>query len=468
MDLYLLPLLIRVGLAIAYFTGIIRSVTNFNLMSYRWRCERAKLWLSYFLLNLIFNCLMALALVIVQVQSIATTMPIIKFEINWLFVIPIVSSLIIITDRYLSARAIDRRSMSVIVRMLLMMLLLPMPGNYLWSPMAFNLLFIAFTIFWVASGYHYLYNTRRYLSTHFTDYTKLKAFEVYPHGIVVTSPDGHVLSMNPKALDVLSNINTADDGQIVEVLESYDGLYRKGRDTYRINRFSMMEYSRRFIVWEIVKVTELINIQAEISRSTAATRSAWEILTNILEQLKQSVHLEEQTRLQQYLHDVMGETFSVMSYSMQAIEGRPITKEERYHLLHMLEQMYLKLEDRTSGGSDSSFRAMQRSFNRIGLELFFHGKYPESYHYRHLTYQVLREAANNSLKHGGATQVHLMMESSPTEYRFSITNNGTLDPEPNEQGMGLKGMYRLVNDWSGKIYIDPNDKYRIDVSLPIH
>lgn len=467
MDLYVLPNIVRVILAVVYFTGVIRSVSNFNLMSYRWRRMYWRLWMVYFILNLTFNTLMAAGLLVIQIQATSFTHPGVIFDINWLFILPIFSHIIMMISRFLKKHSFQVSQVFILLRVILMILLLPVPGNYLWSVPVFNGLFILFTALWVVMGYYYLFTTRRYLSTHFTDYTKLKAYEVFPHGIVVSSPEGRVLSINPKALDILSNLAGGDDALILDALESYDGLYRNGPDSYRINHYSMVELNHRYNVWELVKVTELIDIQTEIDKNTATIRSAWQIVRNILDQLKASVHLEEQVRLQQYLHDVMGETFSVLSYSLQAMEGREITDDERQRLLHLLSQMYPKLEDRTAGGSDSSFLAMQRSFKRIGLELFFHGEYPINYHHRHLTYQILREASNNSLKHGGATEVHLNMKTNPESYQFTITNNGQLSARHNEEGLGLKGMYRLVQDWQGEIHIDPSDHYRIDVRLPI-
>lgn len=467
MDLYRLPSLIRIGLSIAFFTGITRSVMNFSLMSYRWRTDHTGLWMIYFLTNLTFNSLMALSLLIIQVQSELLSTPLINFEINWLFMLPITSHSVMVASRYRNRGYLDTTAIFILLRIGLMVLLLPIPGNYIWSIGEFHLLFIVFAIYWVISGYYYLLRTQRYLSTHFTDYTKAKAYELFPNGIVVTDAEGEVLSMNPAALDILGVVSSSSVAEVKNALESFDGLFRRGKETYRINRYSMIEFSHRFVVWEIVKVTQLINIQAEIDQNTAAIKSAWDIIGNILNQLKQSIHEEEQIRLQQYLHDVMGETFSVMSYTLQALEGREMDDEERFQLMHMLEQMYLKLEDRPAGGSDNSFRIMQRSFGRIGVEINFYGSYPESYHYRHLTYQILREATNNALKHGGATKVHLMMDNSPEHYHFIISNNGTIVSPPNEQGLGLKGMIRLVNDRNGLITINPDDHYRIEVKLPI-
>lgn len=465
MDLYQLPVYLRLALAIIYFTGTIRSVMNFYLMSFRWRRYRLGLWITYFVFNLSFNSLMTMGLLIIQVQSEGISQPLLSFQINWLFLLPIVSHLILLAVRLINKQQMDWKALSLIIRIGIMTLLLPIPGSWILTPDQQLVLFVWYSFIWLLYGLHYLYLTGRYLSSHFSDYTKLKAFELYPHGLVVTTPQGKVLSINVSANEILSRIDITNQSELKQILES--GLYKKAGDTYRINPYSMLDMANRIIVWEIIRLTPFYNIQSEIDQSTAAIKNAWEIVRNILNQLKKSVQDEERVRFQQHLHDVMGEAFSIMSYSLQSMEGREITDEERFQLLRTLDQLYLVLEDRSSGGSEHSFQNMQKSFDRIGLKLNFHGDYPTSYPYRHLTYQILREAANNSLKHGKADQVNLFMEHDAECYRFTITNNGSLINPPNEQGMGLKGMRRLVNNWQGKIEIDPEQHYRIEVSLPI-
>lgn len=466
MDILLIPTYVRLGLAIAFFTGTIRSVLNFQLMSYRWKKAHWSLWTTYFLLNLSFNILMALSLMIIEVQHSTLTIALLNLNINWLFLLPSASHTLMLAIRLKNKRKIDSNMIFLALRALLMLSLVPVIGNHIWSTTQFNTLFIIFTISWVIAGYFYLYQTKRYLSTHFTDYTKVKAFELFPHGLIVTDANIRVLSMNPSAVSILHSIDVSDEKEVRKILDSMDGLYHEGSDTYRINRFPMAEFSNSFIVWELVKVTQLIEIQTDIIQSTASIKGAWDIVKDILIQLKQSVHEEERTRLQQYLHDVMGETFSVINFSTQLLLNQTMTKEDRTRLTDMLDQMYVKLEDRTTGGNDNSFKTLQRSFKRIGMNVIYEGSYPDSYHYRHVTYQILREAISNALKHGGATEVKLSMESDENWYHFVIQNNGKLTSHPNDHGLGLLGMQRLVKDWQGEIIIDSDQHYQVEVRLP--
>lgn len=466
MNLQLIPDIIRVALAVSYFTSVGRSVLNFSMMRFRHTRPFPTFWLIYFVLNLTFNSLMSLGLVIMQAQFHLMTPQYINLQLNWLFILPIIGHFIMLGYTFKRKHQnLNANSLFLIARTLLMISLLPIPGNYLWSPTVFNLLFILFNIVWVIASYYYVFITINYLSTHFTDFTKLRAFDLFPHGLVITNQKGEVLTMNPTALGILSDINQSNK-VIMQILESFDGKYQKGDKTYRINRLRISDGTHQYLVWDLVDITQLIDIQSEIDKGTASIKGAWSILRNILHQLKQSIHQEEKVRLQQHMHDVLGEAFSVMSYRLQSKEGQKLTDLDKAELIQMLDKLFGNLEDRATGGSDNSFQALQQSFHRIGVNIHMFGQYPQSYHYRNLTYQILREAASNALKHGAANQITLNMTTDESGYHFSITNNGKLIALPNEQGLGLRGMRRIVNDFGGTIKIDEDNQYRIDVNLP--
>lgn len=459
------PEIVRILISMSFFLSIGRSFLNYQLMRFRWRQMFSILWFTYFSLNLTFNALMSIGLVVNYTQHDALR-PLVLFDINWLFLLVIVSHLAMLIARFYDKRRIDRDIVLLTVRLIVMILLLPIPGRHLWTEQQYMYLFIFFVVNWDITGYYYIYYTIRYLSTHFTDYTKFQAFELFPHGIIVSDTQGKIISMNPSAINILSDVDRSDHRKVMQVLDAFDSKFRTRNNVYQINRQYITENNHHYDVWELIDITQQIDIQAEIDKSTAAIKGAWSLLKNIMEQLRKSVHHEEQVRLQQFLHDIMGENFSVIGYTLQMSEGRTITDQEKANLLGLLDSMQTSLEDRTAGGSDNSFRSLQHSFQRIGVKINISGDYPKSYHYRNVTYQILREAASNALKHGAANEISLTMNPSPTGFHFTISNNGQILSPPNQEGLGLTGMKRLVDDNHGTIEIDPNNQYQIDVTLP--
>ncbi len=57
-------------------------------------------------------------------------------------------------------------------------------------------------------------------------------------------------------------------------------------------------------------------------------------------------------------------------------------------------------------------------------------------------YRIAQEAVTNAVRHGHATQISIMLSSSPKELLLSVTDNGTGPPEPagNHDGMGIRTM----------------------------
>ena len=77
-------------------------------------------------------------------------------------------------------------------------------------------------------------------------------------------------------------------------------------------------------------------------------------------------------------------------------------------------------------------------------------------HQKTALYRIICEAANNSIRHGHATEVKIQMQLDDASINATIQDNGQGMPQTQlpKHGQGLKNMHRLVNLLRGELSID--------------
>jgi signal transduction histidine kinase len=84
-------------------------------------------------------------------------------------------------------------------------------------------------------------------------------------------------------------------------------------------------------------------------------------------------------------------------------------------------------------------------------------------------YNVCQEAMTNSLKHGRAKMVTILLRYQHNQLLLSILDDGIGCNNIQKSGMGLRGMQKMVSNYNGKIEFksDENDGFKISVIIPI-
>jgi signal transduction histidine kinase len=84
-------------------------------------------------------------------------------------------------------------------------------------------------------------------------------------------------------------------------------------------------------------------------------------------------------------------------------------------------------------------------------------------------YNVCQEAMTNSLKHGKAKMVTILLRYQHNNLLLSILDDGIGCNNIQKSGMGLRGMQEMVSNYNGNIEFksDENDGFKISVIIPI-
>lgn len=463
-----MPAWLLLILILCYFVAITKSIFNYYLMSFRMRNLHNMQWMIYFGSNFIFNIAITIILLHVQLQMNSGVQTPLPRHVNVLFGLLLVGHIAFYHSLYKKSKGTNLSKAFLAARIFNIVLLIPVFPAQSWVSQQFGFFFVLFTVQWFFGGIYYLVRTLRYLVYHFSDYTKQKAFELSPIGIIITNQHERIIAINIKAESIFADLTSEKRTEMIfEKLNQYDGLLRHDKAIYRINHYNIFYDLQTYTIWELVDITELMELQNEIDAKSQSIMTANQILQEMMDDIEHTMQIEEKHQLAQHVHDVLGEDLSIINITLQSLaEGKPssLTVDD---LIQIVDNIYRKLETRAVSTSQNLLDSIIITFRQIGVQIKVFGHLPKSYRLRSLTYHILREASTNAVRHGGSTEIELHLSFTDTIYQVEIKNNGYVSTTNYTEGMGLSGMRRLVESQRGLLRIFPEENFLIQIEIPL-
>jgi signal transduction histidine kinase len=204
---------------------------------------------------------------------------------------------------------------------------------------------------------------------------------------------------------------------------------------------------------------------------------------------KESVRLEERTRIAQELHDTLLQTFMSASLHLGAalygLDPDSPVKPRLDRILQLMNQGIAEGRNAIQGlrSSDSDKSDLVLALSQVGQELAVQAdidfrvtvagrqkQLPPQL--QHEIYRIGREALVNAFCHSGATRVELELEYADSELRVRIRDNGYgIDPQLLEKGReghwGLAGMRERAKTIGGRLKILSSATVGTEVQLSI-
>lgn len=200
------------------------------------------------------------------------------------------------------------------------------------------------------------------------------------------------------------------------------------------------------------------------------TDDLYDKLLKSQDQLQTMATLEERSRIAREIHDSLGHDMTGLIMQMEmvnhmieqdpkgaktmlesAIENGRASLNSVRRVIDTLKNESYDLEAMVKAFSDkTSVKVTCSGCNIKGFE--------ESI--SKVLYRVVQEALTNALKHGGATEVYVDMQSNNEMIKFNITDNGRGADHFNK-GFGLKSMTKRVESVGGKIHFSSKNGFEI-------
>lgn len=241
--------------------------------------------------------------------------------------------------------------------------------------------------------------------------------------------------------------------------------------------FSLASLVIAFMMYSKSKITENSNRELKLAN---------EKLKEYASTVEENAVLRERNRLARDVHDTLGQTLSILITLLQLslLSCKKAPEETEENLKNALEITGQGLNEvrRSISGlvpqkleENNLFDALEKLINEfqclgVDVELSVN-KFDKniSANYKEAIYRICQEALTNSVKHGRATKVTIIIKFTDSVIKLFIFDNGIGCKGKSEgKGFGLQGMKQRVEKLNGEIKFGSGDRkgFNIHVELP--
>lgn len=307
-----------------------------------------------------------------------------------------------------------------------------------------------------------------------------QALDMLPSGICYFAPSGRVKLCNRQMDSLFHTISQGDLQTLAELQDALSdcdacsGVIRLSweRQTYLFPdgkawryRQSEVKASDGATYTEAVfsDITELYNknleLKAQIKQLNAISRELKWLSDNALILTREKEVLSAKTKL----HDDMGAGLIAIRHILH--HNRT---EEEANAMDLFRQAVSDIKyDNAYPRGRSELDRFLHDAEAIGIKVNLSGDLPEQEELRHVMILAMRECLINSVRHAGATTIHITAEKKGDSVSVKITNDGRSPETEVVPKGGLHNLYRHIIDFGGTMEIQSKPSFALTVVLPV-
>ena len=232
-------------------------------------------------------------------------------------------------------------------------------------------------------------------------------------------------------------------------------------------------------VLHMTDITEKYTLLDKVKTGDEALEDAYRRL-GILNEVREHLVVEkERTRLRQHLHDTMGHNLVTIMTLIRVAVLEPDNRQPLRDALALAGKLLEGVRDfvRESDEAEESVSIVYRlrslidrmNVTPISVELSVLGEEKESHIFAaEAIFNVVLEAVTNSIRHGQADHIDVVIKFSSNLVQLLVADNGRGCAEIHRD-MGLKGMEKAVQYIGGRIQFrsGAGEGFVVRVSIPI-
>ena len=306
-----------------------------------------------------------------------------------------------------------------------------------------------------------------------------QAMDLLPSGICYFTPSGSVKLCNMQMHILFRTISQSDLQTLTELQDALahcdagSGVIRLSheRQTYLFPDGKAWRYRQNVVTDEdgavytetiFSDMTELyhkkLELKEQIKQLNAISRELKLLSDNVLILTREKEVLSAKTKL----HDYMGAGLIAMRQIL-----RHNQTEEAANAIELLRQAVSAIKnDNTYPQGRSELDGFMHDAEAIGIKVNLSGELPEQEELRCVMILAMRECLTNSVRHAGATALHVAVEKSGDSISMKITNDGKAPETEVVPKGGLHNLYRHIADCGGTMEIQWKPVFVLTVVLP--
>ena len=306
-----------------------------------------------------------------------------------------------------------------------------------------------------------------------------QAIDLLPSGICYFAPSGSVKLCNMQMHILFRTLSQSDLQTLTELQDALahcdagSGVIRLSheRQTYLFPDGKAWRYRQNVVTDEDGAVyteticsdmTELyhkkLELKEQIKQLNAISRELKLLSDNVLILTREKEVLSAKTKL----HDYMGAGLIAMRQIL-----RHNQTEEAANAIELLRQAVSAIKnDNTYPQGRSELDGFMHDAEAIGIKVNLSGELPEQEELRCVMILAMRECLTNSVRHAGATALHVAVEKNGDSFSMKITNDGKAPETEVVPKGGLHNLYRHIADCGGTMEIQWKPVFVLTVVLP--
>ena len=307
-----------------------------------------------------------------------------------------------------------------------------------------------------------------------------QALDMLPSGICYFAPSGRVKLCNRQMDSLFHTISQGDLQTLAELQDALSdcdacsGVIRLSweRQTYLFPDGKVWRYRQSEVkasdgatYTEAVfsDITELYNknleLKAQIKQLNAISCELKWLSDNALILTREKEVLSAKTKL----HDDMGAGLIAIRHILH--HNRT---EEEANAMDLFRQAVSAIKyDNAYPRGRSELDRFLHDAKAIGIKVNLSGDLPEQEELRHVMILAMRECLTNSVRHAGATTIHITAEKKGDSVSVKITNDGRSPETEVVPKGGLHNLYRHIIDLGGTMEIQSKPSFALTVVLPV-
>ncbi|WP_245596152.1 sensor histidine kinase [Paenibacillus taiwanensis] len=227
----------------------------------------------------------------------------------------------------------------------------------------------------------------------------------------------------------------------------------------------------------------MMNNNDDLRRQTYELMQARQEVIQYARMVEHTAQVEERNRIAHDLHDELGHQLVRLKMMMDASvevsrlnpeHARKLFSEVRDQLSGCMELMRSTVKRMKP--SDANMRAY--SLEKLALDSE-HANLRITYQIAGIPYTLYpsieitlfrnaQEAITNAVRHGGATEVHLMLRYEPDRLVLEVSNNGQIPEASIAAGMGIRGMRDRAAALNGQVETSFKPAFMVRTIVPLH
>lgn len=306
-----------------------------------------------------------------------------------------------------------------------------------------------------------------------------QALDMLPSGICYFTPSGSVKLCNRQLDSLFRTISQSDLQTLAELQDALSDCdacsgvicLSKEMQTYLFPDGKAWRYRQTEVkasdgttYTEAVfsDITELYNknleLKAQIKRLNAISRELKWLSDNVLIFTREKEVLSAKTKL----HDDMGAGLIAIRHILNNNQT-----EEAANAVDLFRRAVsaIKYDNAYPQGRSELDRFLQDA-EVIGIKVNLAGALPRQEELRRVMILAMRECLTNSVRHAGATTLHIAVEKTGDSISMKITNDGRPPETEVVPKGGLLNLYRHIMDCGGTMEIQSKPVFALTVVLP--